>query len=220
MPRLTPRFLHTLACCLWIALALGACDQARTPEPPSQAIIEVGAGPDLFPEMDGGLHLTVDEIKGRNAWYLWTAGNDAFWDEMARKSGGLVDLLKTLDSHKRASRFREFGLINEPGYRQANAAGQFGLWLDEPTVDSSPTVDPQIYGCSTEVLGFRLFPNPAFTGQAVVDWNADLFYNDPKYAANPNLVRPYRVGVSCAACHVAPNPLVPPIASPSCGLRP
>lgn len=211
MLRVTPRFLHTLARCLWITLAFGACDHARTPEPQSQAIIEVGAGPNLFREMDCGIDLTTDEIKGRNAWHLWTAGNDAFWDEMARKSGGLVDLLKTLDSHKRASRFREFGLINEPGYRQAKAAGQFGLWLDEPTVDSSPAADPQIYGRSTGVLGFRLFPNPAFTGQAVVDWKADLFYNDPNYAANPNLVRPYRVGVSCTACHVAPNPLNPPI---------
>jgi mono/diheme cytochrome c family protein len=179
-------------------------------EPQSQAIIEVGAGPDLFREMDCGLALTADEIKGRNAWHLWTAGNDAFWDEMARQSGGLVDLLKTLDSRNRGSRFKELGLINEPGYRQAKAADQFGLWLDESMSDSSPAVDPQIYGRSTGVLGFRLFPNPAFTGEARSQWRADRFYDDPKYAANPALVRPYRVGVSCSVCHVGPNPLNPP----------
>ena len=190
--------------------AVGACDQSRTPETRSQATSEIGAGPDLFREMDGGLHLTADEIKGRNAWHLWTAGNDSFWDEMARKSGGLVDLLKMLDSRKRPSRFQELGLMNEPGYRQAKAADRFGLWLDESVDDSSRAVDPQIYGRSTGVLGFRIFPNPAFTGKAVADWKADLFYNDAKYAANPALVRPYRIGVSCSACHVAPNPLNPP----------
>ena len=210
MPRAAPRFLHTLAKCLWTALAIGACDHARMPEPQNQAVIEVGAGPDFFREMDGGLALTADEIKGRNAWHLWTACNDAFWDEMARQSGGLVDLLKTLDSRNRGSRFKELGLINEPGYRQAKTADQFGLWLDEPTSDSPPAVDPQIYGRSTGVLGFRLFPNPAFTGDAVAHWNADHFYNDPKYAGNPALVRPYRIGVSCSVCHVAPNPLNPP----------
>jgi mono/diheme cytochrome c family protein len=200
----------------WVALALFlvGCDNVSKPagkQTDSDRTSElVGAGPDLFREADGGIELCLEEIRGRNAWHLWTAGNDAFWDEMARKSGGLVDLLKTLDSRKRASRFREFGLINEPGYRQAKAAGQFGLWLDEPAVDSSPAADQRIYGRSTGVLGFRLFPNPAFAGQAVVDWKADLFYGDPNYAANPNLVRPYRVGVSCAACHVAPNPLDPP----------
>lgn len=210
MPRVTPRFLHTLAKCLWTALAIGACDHARMPEPQSQAVIEVGAGPDLFREMDGGLALTADEIKGRNAWHLWTAGNDAFWDEMARQSGGLVDLLKTLDSRNRGSRFKELGLINEPGYRQAKAADRNKVWLDEPVADSSPALDPKVYGRSSGVLGFRVFPNPAFAGAAVANWDGDRYYNDPGYAAKPGLIRPYRVGVSCSACHVAPNPLSPP----------
>jgi mono/diheme cytochrome c family protein len=204
------RFLPILGGCAWIAFAIGACDHSRTPEAQSPATIEVGAGPDLFREMDCGLDLAPDEIKGRNAWHLWTAGNDAFWDEMARQSSGLVDLLKTLDSRKRESRFKELGLINEPGYRQAKAADRFGLWLDEPINAASPGVDPQIYGRSTGVLGFRLFPNPAFTSEAFTQWNADSFYNDPKYAADPALVRPYRIGVSCSACHVGPNPLNPP----------
>ncbi|HYR21511.1 MAG TPA: hypothetical protein VEP30_01125 [Chthoniobacterales bacterium] len=210
MPSVSLRFIQILAPCLCIVCAVGACDHSRTLEPRSQAIIVVGAGPDLFREMDGGLDLTADEIKGRNAWHLWTAGNDAFWDEMARKSGGVVDLLKTLDSRQRGSRFKEFGLINEPGYRQAKAADQFGLWLDEPIGESSPVVGPQIYGRSTGVLGFRLFPNPAFAGEALANWKADSFYSDPKYAANPALIRPYRIGVSCSVCHVAPNPLNPP----------
>jgi hypothetical protein len=57
--------------------------------------------------MDGGLSLTEDEIKGRNTWILWTAGNQVFWDHLARRSYGLVDLLKTLDSRRRPHRFAE-----------------------------------------------------------------------------------------------------------------
>ena len=210
MPRVTPRFFPTLARCLWIALVIGACDHARTPEPQSPTLIEIGAGPDLFREMDGGLALTADEIKGRNAWHLWSAGNDAFWDEMARRSGGAVDLLKTVDSRKRASRFKDLGLINEPGYRPAAKEDQFGLWLDEPVVAPDDRVDPKLYGRSSGILGLRIFPNPAFTGEARTNWNPDRYFNDPGYAANPRLIRPYRVGVSCSVCHVAPHPLNPP----------
>ena len=39
---------------------------------------------DLFPGMDGGVQLSPDEIKGRNSWMIWTAGNEAFWDYSAR----------------------------------------------------------------------------------------------------------------------------------------
>src|SRR2546423_6493357 len=86
---------------------------------------------DVFKEMDGGVQLTEDEIKGRNTWLLWTAGNEAFWDYMAQHSYGLTDLLKTLDTRQRATRFREMGLVNEPGFRQASKPDQYGVWLDE-----------------------------------------------------------------------------------------
>ena len=36
------------------------------------------------------------------------------------------------------------------------------------------------------------------------------FYEDPAYYNDKNLVRPYRVGMSCAFCHVGPNPINPP----------
>ena len=74
---------------------------------------------DVFQKMDGAIALSEDEIKGRNTWNLWTAGNEQFWDRMSRESFGLIDLLSTIDSRNRASRFKEKGLINQPGYRQA-----------------------------------------------------------------------------------------------------
>ena len=56
---------------------------------------------DVFKGMDGGVALTEDEIKGRNTWNLWCAGNQEFWDRVAREELGLFDLLKTLDSRNR-----------------------------------------------------------------------------------------------------------------------
>ena len=36
------------------------------------------ASADVFKAMDGGLELTESEIKCRNTWILWTAGNQVF----------------------------------------------------------------------------------------------------------------------------------------------
>ena len=61
------------------------------------------AGEDYFHDMDGGVALTPDEIKGRNTWIVWTAGNDHFWDTISMKSLGTLDFLKTLSSHPKRS---------------------------------------------------------------------------------------------------------------------
>ena len=62
--------------------------------------------------MDGGIALSPEEIKGRNAWNLWTAGNQHFWNVVAQDSFGLMDLLKSLDNrkYKRGERFKVIGL--------------------------------------------------------------------------------------------------------------
>lgn len=90
-------------------------------------------GLDVFREMDGGVELSPDEIKGRNTWNLWTGGNEQFWDRMAREGYGLIDLLKTLDSRKRSDRFRELGLINQPGFRQAQKPDRWNWGSIVPT---------------------------------------------------------------------------------------
>lgn len=66
------------------------------------------------------------------------------------------------------------------------------------------------YGLPTGVIGLRLFPNPDFDQAAADKWDSEKFYNDPAYYNDPKLVRPYRVGMSCAFCHVGPNPSRPP----------
>lgn len=167
---------------------------------------------DVFKPMDGGLTLSQDEIKGRNTWNLWCAGDEQFWDRMSRESYGLIDLLKAIDSRNRTNRFKELGLINEPGFRPASRPDSFGLWLDEP-IDGQgepAAINPAVYGRPTGVMGFRLFDNPDFKGDAVKAWDANRYYSDPNYAVTKTLIRPYRVGVSCGACHIAFNPCKPP----------
>jgi mono/diheme cytochrome c family protein len=203
------QFRFAAAVVLLSTVALSSCNRDSSTRR-AETSIDVGAGPDFLQALDGGIKLSEAEIKGRNAWHLWSAGNDAFWDELARRTCGFVDLLRMLDSRHRGARFAELGLINEPGYRQATKPDEFGLWIDERAVETPSPIDAKIYGRSSGVLGFRIFPNPNFTGTARDDWNAERYYNDPTYAANRNLIRPYRVGVSCSACHVAPHPLHPP----------
>jgi len=132
----------------------------------------------------------------------------------------------------RHNRWRYLGLVNEPCFTEATGPdpNRFGLWLDlrDPQCPPDPFADrvryPGIpigargrtvevgsyYGEPTGIVGLRLFPNPDFDEQARQRWNSDRFYNDPSYYFDRNLVRPYRVGMSCAFCHVGPNPIRPP----------
>lgn len=82
------------------------------------------------------------------------------------------------------------------------------------TVDGTPFPVGSFYGYETGIVGLRLFPNPDFDDAAAKKWKeasrTDKFYTDPTYYNDKNLVRPYRVGMSCAFCHVGPNPIKPP----------
>ena len=196
------------------------------------------ADEDYFKDMDGGTELTVNEIKGRNNWIVWTGGNDRFWDHLVNKSFGAVDFLKILSSHpsvkhlSRDTRWKYLGLVNEPCFEKAKGPrpDRFGLWLDTRSKDCAP--DPfeneqkypgvkigararnmpvgSYYGYATGVVGLRLFPNPDFDEKAAKNWDAERFYKDPEYYAKKDLVRPYRVGMSCGFCHVGPSPVKPP----------
>ena len=167
---------------------------------------------DIFKPMDGGIDLSPEEIMGRNTWNLWSAGNQHFWNHAAQDSYGLMDLLKMLDNRKfsRGERFKTLGLVNEPGFRAATKPDEFGLWLDEQVEPEPAGIDETVYGKSSGVLGFRLFPNPDFNEEARKKWDGDRFMNDPTYYNDNKVVRPYRVGVACGSCHIAPNPSNPP----------
>ena len=167
---------------------------------------------DVFKPMDGGINLSPEEIMGRNTWNLWSAGNQHFWNHAAQDSYGLMDLLKMLDNRKfpRGERFKTLGLVNEPGFRAPSKSDEFGLWLDESVEPEPPGIDEAVYGRPSGVLGFRLFPNPEFNEEARKKWDGKRFYEDAAYYNDNKLIRPYRVGVACGACHIAPNPSNPP----------
>jgi len=168
---------------------------------------------DVFKPMDGGLDLTPQEIMGRNAWNLWSGGTEIFWNHVSQDSYGLLDLLKMLDNrtYQRGERFKTLGLVNEPGFRAATKPDpELGLWLDEQVTPEPAGIDEKVYGKPSGVLGFRLFPNPEFNDEARKKWDGNRFATDPNYWNDNKLVRPYRVGISCGACHIAPNPSRPP----------
>jgi hypothetical protein len=207
------------------------------------------ADEDYFHDMDSGIPLQPEEIKGRNTWIIWTGGNDRFWDKISVSSGGALDFLKTLSSNVpdsnpplpagRHNRWTWLGLVNEPCFEEAKGPDpdRWGLWLDKRIVGPGCPPDPfeneqkypgvklgsrgttilgkyfpagSYYGYATGVVGLRLFPNPEFDEAAAKKWDAQKYYNDPSYYNSKNLIKPYRVGMSCAFCHVGPNPLKPP----------
>ncbi len=205
------------------------------------------ADEDYFHDMDGGVALTPDEVKGRNTWVVWSAGNDHLWDTLVNRSAGALDFLKTLSSHpallevdprySRDQRWEYLGLVNDPCFEKATGPDpdHWGLWLDRRKASCEP--DPfeneqkypgvkigsrgtmvggkefpagSFYGYETGIVGLRLFPNPEFDDDAAAKWDPVRYYTDPDYYGDKDLVRPYRVGMSCGFCHIGPNPVNPP----------
>jgi len=222
----------------WVAAEVHAqavVDEARHAGRAAQTF--PAADEDYFKGMDGGITMTAEEVKGRNMWVVWTGGNDRLWEKLTNLTYGTFDLLKVLSSYpglkySRDNRFNYFGLVNEPCFTKATGpdSQRYGLWLDvrDPNCPPDPFANEQkypgvavgargknipvgsYYGYPTGILGLRLFPNPAFHEAAAKQWDPKRFYDDPSYYLSKDLVRPYRVGMSCGFCHVGPNPEKPP----------
>ena len=223
---------------IWLAgeaRAQAVVDEARQAGRSGQSF--PAADEDYFRGMDGGIALTPDEVKGRNMWIVWTGGDDRLWDDITNLTFGNFDLLKILSSYpglkySRDIRWDYFGLVNEPCFSKATGPNpqRYGLWLDarDPNCPADPFENAEkypgvavgargknspagsYYGYPSGIVGLRLFPNPDFDEAAAKEWNAERFYNDPAYYLSKELVRPYRVGMSCGFCHVGPNPEKPP----------
>ncbi|HXO19232.1 MAG TPA: hypothetical protein VOA87_04820, partial [Thermoanaerobaculia bacterium] len=128
--------------------------------------------------------------------------------------------------YSRDTRFCYEGVINEPYFAKPTAPDPYGLCLDrrlpgtpEDPFEKLAVTDRKgpykgqprmVYGHPSGILGLRLFPNPEFQGKAKEKWmeamKRDAFYTDPKFFSDRNLVRPYRVGMACSFCHLAPHP--------------
>jgi len=143
------------------------------------------------------------------------------------------NLLRGKYKSSRDTRWRYLGLVNEPCFQKATGPdpNRFGLWLDHRRADCPP--DPfeneqkypgvkigsraknmpvgSYYGYATGIVGLRLFPNPDFDEAAARKWgDGKKYYSDPSFYNDKKLVKPYRVGMSCAFCHVGPSPTNPP----------
>ncbi len=198
------------------------------------------ASEDHFYEIDGKIHngkytplsdlpekhpnkLAEIDIRGRQAWMLWTGGNERFWDWLSRNGYDTVDFLKVIDSDRRGDRFARAGLIPEPGMRaptDAETKDWHGIRVDRPKDDyyaknpySSTQPDPDVYGYPTGIVGMRIFKNPEFekSASAKRNWDPAKFYEDQEYSSNPKTIKPFIVGISCAICHASYHPLNPPI---------
>lgn len=140
--------------------------------------------------------------------------------------------------NERAQRWINLGIVNEPCFKAATGPDpeRFGLWLDkrDPACGPDPFADENLYpgvaykargkeyapgkklpvgsyyGYPTGIVGLRLFPNPNFDAAAAAKWDPVKYYSDPTYYERKDIVRPYRVGMSCAFCHVGPSPTKPP----------
>ncbi len=229
-------------------LAAATCAAFGAVSAPAQVIDEArqagrsaqsmpAADEDYFHDMDGGIQLTPDEVKGRDMWLVWTGGDDRLWDRLTNLTFGSFDLLKILSSYpglkySRDNRWDYLGLVNEPCFTKPTGPDpkHYGLWLDQRSANCPP--DPfanaqkypgvavgargknipvgSYYGEPTGIVGLRLFPNPAFDKAAAKRWDPQRFYSDPGYYLSKDLVRPYRVGMSCGFCHVSANPEKPP----------
>ncbi len=84
-------------------------------------------------------------------------------------------------------------------------------------------LDTSIYGYPSGIFGLRLMLNPDFfaktanAAEARAYWKKQVestngrYYTDTNINADPKLVRPFRVTMSCGFCHVAQHPLNPPV---------
>ena len=156
-------------------------------------------------ERKGGY--TARQKKGRDTWIMWTGGNEKFFrqgTQLGDRVGVSVEYFRLLDSRRRPERFKRLGLINEPNCRQAAKPDKYGLWLDEWLGDPHPESypDTKVYGEPTGVIGLRKFPNPAFDA---TKWDVREYFDRPG-----SVEPPYRIGMTCAFCHMTFHPLNPP----------
>lgn len=151
--------------------------------------------------------LSEAERRGLQTWYFWTGGNEKFFRNLAKITHGEADFLSLLDArpdsdpvdesphYQRNERFVKIGAINDPACSAATEPDEYGLWLDK--CDKDPN--------ATGIMGARKFPNPNFDP---AKWDIAQYYaqGETRSKSEP----PYRIGISCAVCHIGFDPRKPP----------
>ena len=109
-----------------------------------------------------------------------------------------------------AARYAGQGAGNEANFGSTSGESGSAQEVSYKNFYDKSIPPPDLYGISSGVVGLRLFPNPYFDAKARAKWDAERYYSDASYYNDPTLVRPYRVGMSCAFCHASYHPLKPP----------
>jgi hypothetical protein len=201
--------LGSLVAAVAVGLLLASCGSGPRPgEVLDEAKIagrDVASFPhadeDYFRDMDNGVDLTLDEVKGRNMWLVWTGGNDRFWDKVAPSGFGTLDLLKIVTSHptqrvrygtqdapySRDTRWAWLGGINEPCFEGAKGPDpdRFGLWLDvrgkecpdDPFENETKYPGVQIGARGQSIGGGKTLPVGSYYGTATGIVGLRLFPN-------------------------------------------
>ena len=206
---------------------------ASFPHAPEDYFHDMDGAPVLTPEEIKGRNMWLVWSGGNDRF--WTRMTDYTFGAFDLLK--VVSSHPTL-GYSRANRWNYYGLVNEPCFENATGPdkNRRGLWLDvrskdcppdpfenesaypgvaigsrgKPLGDGSTQPVGSFYGYGTGIMGLRLFPNPDFDEKAAKAWDAEKYYTDPAYYNRKDLVRPYRVGMSCGFCHVGPSPVNPP----------
>jgi len=162
-----------------------------------EAVTFPQADEDYFHDMDNGVALTQEQIKGRNMWVVWTGGNDRQWDKLTGSTFGAFDLLKIVTSHPsqtycdgkcdRDSRWRWLGAVNEPCFEKPTGPDpeRFGLWLDvrskgcpsDPFEDETKYPGVKIGARGQPIGGGKVLPVGSYFGYATGILGLRLFPN-------------------------------------------
>jgi hypothetical protein len=101
-------------------------DEAKKAGIPVEHFAQAPDEPDLFAPTDGGIPMDAAQVRGRNTWWAWAGGNQAFWDWLANNSFGTFDMLKTLSSYpcspEQSARAQKY----EAGLASADGGGAYG----------------------------------------------------------------------------------------------
>jgi len=214
-------------------------DAASFPQATEDYFHDMDSGVALSPEEVQGRNMWLVWTGGNDRFWDKVTGNSLGTFDLLKIVTSHPSQTYCNGKHcDRDSRWEWLGAINEPCFEKPTAPDpkRFGLWLDVHSKDcptdpfESETTYPGVkvgargttfsdgstlpvgsyFGYPTGIVGLRLFPNPDFNQAAKVKWDAEKYYTDENYYNDPNLIRPYRVGMACGFCHVGPSPLHPP----------
>ena len=114
---------------------------------------------------------------GMDTWHWWCGvDNPGFWRDLTVLSSGKaynatnvrLDFFRMLATMPRADRWARIGLINDPDTIPADKPDQYGLMFDRMK-EGTLTWDPEVFGYSSGVIGFQLFPQQEIRREEVVD---------------------------------------------------